>query len=99
MFSIYKEASDNEQVICIETFKLIADNCDSISIIFLYILYMELFEQGNENSKENIKTVPLADRMRPQTLDDFVGQEKIVGKGTPLRKAIETDNVSSLIFW
>ena len=60
---------------------------------------MELFEQGNENSRENIKTVPLADRMRPQTLDDFVGQEKIVGKGTPLRKAIQTDNVSSLIFW
>lgn len=32
---------------------------------------------------------PLADRMRPQRLDDFVGQEKAVGKGSPLRRMIE----------
>ena len=42
---------------------------------------------------------PLADRMRPRTFDDFAGQEKIVGPGTPLRKAVESDRVSSLIFW
>ncbi len=42
---------------------------------------------------------PLADRMRPQTFDEFVGQDKIVGPGTPLRKAIESDSVSSMIFW
>ncbi len=42
---------------------------------------------------------PLADRMRPRTFDDFVGQEKIIGPGTPLRKAIERDKVTSLIFW
>ena len=40
---------------------------------------------------------PLAYRLRPKTLDDFVGQQDIVGKGTPLRKAIEEDKLSSVI--
>src|SRR5574341_166331 len=60
---------------------------------------MHLFEQDKKKTKESKKPVPLADRMRPQVLEEFVGQEKIVGSGTPLRKAIETDHVSSLIFW
>lgn len=42
---------------------------------------------------------PLADRMRPRTLDEFVGQEKIVGQGRALRKMIEEDRLQSLIFW
>ena len=42
---------------------------------------------------------PLADRMRPRTLDEFEGQEHIVGPGQPLRRAIEDDIVSSMIFW
>lgn len=42
---------------------------------------------------------PLADRLRPQTWQDFVGQEEAVGKGTPLRLLIEKDEVPSLIFW
>lgn len=42
---------------------------------------------------------PLADRMRPQSLNDFVGQEDIVGPHALLRKLIETDQVHSLIFW
>jgi putative ATPase len=42
---------------------------------------------------------PLAARMRPRTLDEFVGQEHIVGKGHALRRAIESDSVPSLIFW
>jgi len=37
--------------------------------------------------------------MRPRTLDEFVGQVDILGPGTPLRKAIEVDNVGSIIFW
>lgn len=41
---------------------------------------------------------PLAYRLRPTTLDEFAGQEEIVGKGTPLRKAIEHDVLSSVIF-
>ena len=43
--------------------------------------------------------VPLAQRMRPKTLDDFVGQEHIVGKGKILRRAIEFGNVGSMIFY
>jgi putative ATPase len=42
---------------------------------------------------------PLADRLRPRTFEEFVGQNKIVGEGTPLRKAIEEDRVPSIIFW
>ncbi len=42
---------------------------------------------------------PLADRMRPQTLDEFVGQEHLLGLGKPLRTQIERDDLSSMIFW
>ncbi|MCP4634528.1 MAG: replication-associated recombination protein A [candidate division Zixibacteria bacterium] len=42
---------------------------------------------------------PLANRMRPQTFDEFHGQEKIVGSGTPFRRAIDEDRVGSVIFW
>lgn len=42
---------------------------------------------------------PLADRMRPKTLDDFIGQGHIVGKGKLLRRAIEADRLTSSIFW
>lgn len=42
---------------------------------------------------------PLADRVRPTTLDEFVGQAAIVGDGTMLRKALERDEVPSMIFW
>ena len=44
-------------------------------------------------------TRPLADRMRPRTLDEFVGQEHLVGPGKPLRTQIERDDMGSLIFW
>ncbi len=42
---------------------------------------------------------PLADRLRPRDLDDFVGQQHLIGPGRPLREAIERGNVPSLIFW
>src|SRR6202163_4678239 len=42
---------------------------------------------------------PLADRMRPRTLDEFVGQEHLVGPGKPLRIQIERDDPTSMIFW
>lgn len=54
---------------------------------------MTLFEQ-NENAN-----APLADRMRPRTLDEFFGQEQIVGKGRLLRRAIEADRLTSSIFY
>jgi putative ATPase len=42
---------------------------------------------------------PLADRMRPRDLDEFVGQRRAVGPGTPLRRAIERDELRSLLLW
>lgn len=48
--------------------------------------------------KEN-KNTPLADRMRPKKLSDFVGQEDVVGRNKMLRKAIESDNLPSMVFW
>lgn len=42
---------------------------------------------------------PLADRMRPKTLDDFTGQEKIIGKGRLLRRAIKSDRLSSIVLY
>ena len=45
------------------------------------------------------KLAPLADRMRPKTLDTFIGQDKIVGEGTLLRRAILADRLTSSIFW
>lgn len=45
------------------------------------------------------KTAPLASRLRPDTLDEYVGQKHLVGKGRILRQLIEKDQVSSMIFW
>ncbi len=45
------------------------------------------------------KTAPLADRMRPQTLEEFIGQDHIIGEGRLLRRAIQIDQLSSLIFY
>jgi len=44
-------------------------------------------------------TQPLADRIRPQTLDDFIGQRHLVAPGKPLYQAIQTGNVHSMLFW
>lgn len=59
---------------------------------------MSLFEQFETNSEPEQKR-PLAERLRPKTLDDFVGQEHILAPGKPLRRAIEHDQLSSLILW
>ncbi|MGZ3536206.1 MAG: replication-associated recombination protein A [Thermodesulfobacteriota bacterium] len=57
----------------------------------------ELFEK---KEKELFKReAPLADRMRPQTLDEFVGQDHLLGKGKILREAIESDRLPSMILW
>jgi putative ATPase len=63
---------------------------------------LDLF--GNENTikekvKEQAKFQPLAERMRPKTLDDFVGQKHLIGHGKPIRKMIEYNDVFSMIFW
>ena len=58
---------------------------------------MELFAEQAKAFQAD--TAPLADRMRPQELDEFVGQEHILGKGRVLRKAIEKGELFSLILW
>jgi putative ATPase len=56
-------------------------------------LFQALPDQQNRGAR------PLADRLRPRTLDEFVGQEHIVGPGKPLRLQIERDDPGSIIFW
>lgn len=58
---------------------------------------MDLFSQAFEDNRK--KRAPLADRMRPRTLADFIGQDHIVGEGKLLRRAIETDTLTSSIFF
>ena len=58
---------------------------------------MTLFDSIQENTLN--KNAPLAERMRPESLNDILGQEHILGPGKLLRRAIETDRLSSLIFW
>lgn len=57
---------------------------------------MDLFEYANQHN-DGLK--PLAERMRPQTLNEFIGQEHIVGEGSLLRRAIAADRLGSCIFY
>ena len=60
---------------------------------------MSLFQSTPNRDNQADRTRPLADRMRPRTLDEYVGQEHLVGPGKPLRAQIERDDIGSLIFW
>ena len=60
---------------------------------------MGLFQTIPSADNAGDRTRPLADRMRPRTLDEYVGQEYLVAPGKPLRAQIERDDLGSLIFW
>lgn len=63
---------------------------------------MDLFDYGTDTSSTEAtgpNAGPLAHRMRPRTLDEFAGQERVLGTGKPLRQWIQTDRVPSLILW
>ena len=60
---------------------------------------MNLFQPIPNDDSSSQSPRPLADRMRPRTLEEFVGQEHLVGTGKPLRVQIERDDPSSMIFW
>jgi len=60
---------------------------------------MGLFQPSPSPDEAIDRSRPLADRMRPRTLDEFVGQEQILAPGKPLRLQIERDDPGSLIFW
>ena len=59
---------------------------------------MSLFDTTPPSTRSD-PTRPLAERLRPEALDEFVGQEHILGPGKPLRAQIEQDRLSSLILW
>ena len=58
---------------------------------------MSLFE--HQAQRQMAKNAPLADRMRPRTFDEFVGQEHVVGVDRVLRRAIQADRLPSIILW
>ena len=62
-------------------------------------LFEESDDQASGSDVDEMGDRPLADRMRPRSLNEFVGQQKIVGPGRALRKMIEDDRLQSLIFW
>nr|WP_235788351.1 AAA family ATPase [Salipaludibacillus sp. CUR1] len=57
-------------------------------------MYVDLFNYSNKDQPKG----PLAARMRPRTIDEVIGQEEIIGKGTLLRRAIEADRLTPMIF-
>lgn len=56
-------------------------------------------EQLSLFENERVQSVPLANRLRPDILEEFAGQEHLLGKGKMLRQLIERDQISSMIFW
>ncbi len=58
---------------------------------------MDLFSHSNQKNKQHRE--PLASKMRPRNFDQFVGQTKLVGKNSPLRRMIQSGRVQSMIFW
>src|SRR5260370_36392852 len=59
---------------------------------------MSLFDFSPQPSDSGAKR-PLADRLRPERFEDYVGQEHILGPGKPLCRQIETDTLGSIILW
>ena len=61
---------------------------------------MSLFDEPETEPEAAARaSTPLAERMRPRTLDEFVGQEMLLGAGRPLRQAIDHDRLQSIILW
>src|SRR6266853_531788 len=60
---------------------------------------MGLFQPTPSADTATDRTRPMADRMRPRTLEEFAGQEHLIGPGKPLRTQIDRDDTGSLIFW
>ena len=60
---------------------------------------MSLFAKLEPEDSRAVATQPLAERVRPRTLDEFTGQEGLLGPGKPLRTQIERDDIGSMILW
>ena len=59
---------------------------------------MSLFETSSGKQRASASS-PLAERMRPENLEDFVGQVHLLGEGKPLRRQVERGDLTSLILW
>ena len=62
-------------------------------------LFSQIPDEGPAGKTGKPRTVPLAERMRPRTLDEYAGQEHLLGPGKPLRMEIERDDAGSMILW
>jgi len=60
---------------------------------------VSLFDTSPIARSRSLRSAPLAERMRPRTLNEFAGQEHLLGEGKPLRLAIDQDDATSMIFW
>jgi putative ATPase len=60
---------------------------------------LSLFAPDMGGAERTVKTTPLAERMRPRSLEEFFGQTHLLGAGKPLRLQIDNDDSASLIFW
>ncbi len=60
---------------------------------------MNLFDEPGPPTEDVDGSAPLAERMRPRRLEEFVGQDELIGPGRPLRRAIEEDRLQSIILW
>ena len=60
---------------------------------------LSLFDDDDSKQRPADGATPLAERMRPRTLDEFVGQQALIGPSRPLRQAIEQDRLQSVILW
>ena len=67
-------------------------------IINIYLLVLKFIFEKSPIIISN-QNIPLAERMRPKSLDEYIGQDHLIGKGKPLRKAIESGSLPSMIFW
>ena len=79
------------------TFEQVMIYCETSTRVARQSDCMDLFEQAMNDRLS--REAPLAARMRPRTLDEFVGQKHIVGPGRLLRRAIQADQLSSVIFY
>jgi putative ATPase len=62
-------------------------------------LFGEIPEPPGSGPRRDSRLAPLAERMRPRTLEEFVGQQHLLSPGKPLRVQIEKDDAASMIFW
>src|SRR5512145_411362 len=63
----------------------------------IHEVLMSLFDYARDQRQQ--QSAPLAVRMRPRTIEEFIGQEHIIGPGRLLRRAIEADQLTSIILW